>query len=181
MPIEIALGEIKKNAGLQFQPSLAEAFVDDVFQQRSKSCSVRSFDLPAAHHPSLATFTVHASHYSPAIIPIYARPIAEHVRASGQFDSDSQILVGYSGGPDSTCLLHLLHEGGFNVVAAHLHHGQRTEADTELKLCQAFCEELGIPFVSGRADVPRLAKEFKVSLEEAGRIARYEFLQLCCR
>ncbi|HEY3780185.1 MAG TPA: tRNA lysidine(34) synthetase TilS [Fimbriimonadaceae bacterium] len=99
----------------------------------------------------------------------------EHLRSSGLLDSDSQILVAYSGGPDSTCLLHLLQQGGFNVVAAHLHHGQRTEADTELKLCQAFCDELGVPFVSGRADVPRLSKELKVSLEEAGRIARYEF------
>jgi len=101
----------------------------------------------------------------------------EHVRSSGLFDSHSHshVLVGYSGGPDSTCLLHLLQKGGFNVVAAHLHHGQRSEADTELKLCQAFCEELAIPFVSGRADVPRLSRELKVSLEEAGRVARYEF------
>lgn len=85
------------------------------------------------------------------------------------------MLVGYSGGGDSTCLLHLLHRLGVDVVAAHLHHGQRPEADRELGLCQAFADELGVPFVSGRADVPRMAQDLGVGLEEAGRNARYSF------
>jgi tRNA(Ile)-lysidine synthase len=85
------------------------------------------------------------------------------------------VLVGYSGGADSTCLLHLLRECGVDVVAGHLHHGQRPEAEIELKLCEAFCEELGVPFLSGRADVPKIAEDMKMGLEEAGRHARYAF------
>jgi tRNA(Ile)-lysidine synthase len=64
-----------------------------------------------------------------------------------------------------------------DVAAGHLHHGQRAEADKELRLCEAFCTDLGVPFVSGRADVPRMSKELKIGLEEAGRDARYNFLR----
>ena len=86
-------------------------------------------------------------------------------------------MVGYSGGADSTCLLVLMKHAGVDVVAAHLHHGQRPEADTELKLCEAFCAELDIPFVSGRADVPRMSHDLRIGIEEAGRMARYNFLE----
>ena len=89
------------------------------------------------------------------------------------------MLLGYSGGADSTCLLHLLHACGVDVIAAHLHHGQRPEADDELRRCEAFCKKTGVPFMSGRADVPAIAKETGVGLEEAGRNARYEFFEQC--
>ncbi len=101
----------------------------------------------------------------------------KHLAQSGLIPEGSSVLVGYSGGADSTCLLHLLREVCIDVAAGHLHHGQRAEADQELKLCEAFCQELGIPFLSGRADVPRMSKDMKIGLEEAGRHARYAFLK----
>lgn len=101
----------------------------------------------------------------------------EHLRSSELLPIDSAVLIGYSGGADSTCLLDLLHLAKFNVVAAHLHHGQRAEADEELTRCAEFCEKLGIPFVSGVADVPSMAKDLKIGIEEAGRKARYAFLE----
>jgi tRNA(Ile)-lysidine synthase len=101
----------------------------------------------------------------------------EHVRSKNLIDPQAPTLVGYSGGADSTCLLHLLHRGGFDVIAGHLHHGQREEADKELEQCEVFCSELDLPFVSGRADVPKIAAGFKVGLEEAGRLARYQFFE----
>ncbi|HTQ08456.1 MAG TPA: tRNA lysidine(34) synthetase TilS [Fimbriimonadaceae bacterium] len=100
----------------------------------------------------------------------------EDLAARGLIPAGASVLLGYSGGADSTCLLHMLKSLGVEVSAGHLHHGQRPEADEELRRCEAFCEELGVPFVSGRADVPRLAKELKIGLEEAGREARYHFL-----
>jgi len=101
----------------------------------------------------------------------------EHIEKTGLIPPGVRVLVGYSGGADSTCLLHLLHSMEVDIVAAHLHHGQRLEADKELSLCQAFAKELGIPFVAGRADVPKLARDQKIGLEEAGREARYGFFQ----
>lgn len=70
---------------------------------------------------------------------------------------------------------------GVDFVAAHLHHGMRSEADKELALCEAFCRSLDVPFVSGRADVPRMTRELKIGLEEAGRMARYNFLSQAAR
>lgn len=101
----------------------------------------------------------------------------QHLELARLIPDGARVLVGYSGGADSTCLLHLLHLAGIDVVAAHLHHGQRAEADGELRLCEAFAESLGIPFVSGRADVPRMARELGIGLEEAGREARYGFFR----
>lgn len=100
-----------------------------------------------------------------------------HLEASQLFSPEDHVLVGYSGGPDSTCLLHLLVQAGVSVSAAHLHHGQRTEADRELERCGAFCGELNVPFFPGHADVPGIARSMGVGLEEAGRDARYEFFR----
>lgn len=87
------------------------------------------------------------------------------------------MLVGYSGGADSTCLLQLLVLSGIEVVAAHLHHGQRAEADGERERCAEFCEQLDVPFVPGNADVPAMAGALRMGLEEAGRRARYAFFE----
>ena len=102
-----------------------------------------------------------------------------HLKETGLIPDGSTVLLGYSGGADSTCLLHLMSEAGTDVIAAHLHHGQRKEGDEELEKCSAFSEKLGVPFMSGNADVPGIAQAAKIGLEEAGRNARYEFFERC--
>ena len=86
------------------------------------------------------------------------------------------MVVGYSGGADSTCLIHLLARGKRNPIAAHLNHGQRPESEEEARKCAEFCQALGVSYAPGHADVPALAVERRVGIEEAGRIARYTFL-----
>jgi len=100
-----------------------------------------------------------------------------HLETSRLIPEGARVLVGYSGGADSTCLLHLLFRAGVDIIAGHLHHGQRPEAEKEFKLCEAFCAEIGVPFASGRADVPKMAVDLKIGLEEAGREARYSFFR----
>jgi tRNA(Ile)-lysidine synthetase-like protein len=89
------------------------------------------------------------------------------------------VIVGYSGGADSTALLHLLTrlQGAFNlrIHAAHLHHGMRPEADDDVRVCASVCAQLGVPLHVERVDVPALAQAERISLEEAGRNARYAF------
>ncbi len=90
------------------------------------------------------------------------------------------VIVGYSGGADSSCLLRLMNrwcrETGVKLYAAHVNHMIRGEsADDDERFCRTVCGELGIPFHSLRADVPAIAKECGRGIEETARNVRYEF------
>ncbi len=91
------------------------------------------------------------------------------------------VLVGYSGGADSTALLHILTRLSTDLMiqvhALHLHHGMRPEANRDVIVCQSVCERLGVPLHVERVDVPALAKSEGITLEEAGRQARYAFFE----
>ncbi|NLV16806.1 MAG: tRNA lysidine(34) synthetase TilS [Syntrophomonadaceae bacterium] len=91
------------------------------------------------------------------------------------------VVAGVSGGPDSVALLHILLELrcelDFAVGAAHLHHGLRAEADLDQRLVEDLCREWQVPLQVKWVDVARKAAEEKKSLEDAGRDARYSFLE----
>lgn len=90
------------------------------------------------------------------------------------------ILCALSGGEDSTCLLDCLwqlgRERGFSVAAGHLNHLMRPTASRDVTFVTALCRERNIPLYVGETDVTALAARENISLEEAGRRARYEFL-----
>ena len=93
-----------------------------------------------------------------------------------------RVLVALSGGQDSLALIHCLNalreDLGITLHAGHLHHGMRgEEADADLEFLEGFCEGLAVPLSSERVSVPDLARECGISIEEAGRGARYEFLR----
>jgi len=96
--------------------------------------------------------------------------------AFDKFDRSQPIIVGLSGGADSLCLLSLLNDSGFQVEAAHLNHHLRPEADSDADHARKIAEKLGIPFVIQSADVGGYAKENGLSIEEAARKCRYQFL-----
>lgn len=77
--------------------------------------------------------------------------------------------LGYSGGLDSSVLLHLLAGVGFPLRAVHVHHGLSPNADTWLEHCAASASALGVPFTALRVSV---AVE-EGGLEQAARRARY--------
>src|SRR5512137_2015752 len=91
-------------------------------------------------------------------------------------DSDLPVLAGISGGPDSLCLLGILHAAGYKVVVAHFNHKLRPEADQESAAVAAQAQALSLPFVTDAADVRLWAEEQGVSIEEAARTLRYRFL-----
>lgn len=93
-----------------------------------------------------------------------------------------RVVVGVSGGPDSVSLIHLLSRLGdeYNLTLwmAHLNHKLRGgEAEEEERWVKQFGRELGICVISDSCDVRLLARRKKLSLEEAGRRARYNFLE----
>ncbi len=89
----------------------------------------------------------------------------------------SKLLIGVSGGPDSLALLHVLKEvySPDTLVVAHLHHGWRPSADAEARFVADTAVSWNIPSHSERVDVIALARDEGLSLEEAGRKARYRF------
>ena len=95
------------------------------------------------------------------------------------------LLLGFSGGVDSSVLLDLTaryaREHGAPLRILHMHHGIRgAEADRDALACEAFCRERGIPLLIRRADVPALSKQWSLGLEEAARRVRYEAFDALC-
>ncbi len=97
-----------------------------------------------------------------------------------------EIVVAVSGGADSLCLLHLLHQvcgtgkryPGVSLRAVHLNHMLRGAASVDdARAVADIVERWEIPFTSGEIDVIALAQAEKRSLEDAARIARYRFLR----
>lgn len=56
------------------------------------------------------------------------------------------LIVGCSGGPDSMCLLNLLHKNNYKVICAHVNHNIRKESDNEYKFVQDYCQKNDIIF-----------------------------------
>lgn len=70
-------------------------------------------------------------------------PSAEAVRAAMPSGCNSWV-VAFSGGPDSTALLHLAWHSGWPTRAVHVHHGLQAPADKWVQHCQAICQRWGI-------------------------------------
>lgn len=86
------------------------------------------------------------------------------------------IVVGFSGGADSTVLLHLLGKCYANaeIRALHVNHMIRGEAaQRDEEHCRRLCRENGIPLEIRRIDVPSIAAARHIGIEQAAREARY--------
>jgi tRNA(Ile)-lysidine synthase len=108
---------------------------------------------------------------APAPLPLEAVP------------RDRRILVGVSGGIDSTALLHALVRQGFRkITVLHLDHGLRGSAGAaDARFVERLARRLKLPVLTARADVAALAREKKLSIETAARQARYGFFAQAAR
>jgi len=92
-----------------------------------------------------------------------------------------KILIALSGGPDSVFTLFFFNKFsrrfGISLAAAHLNHLLRgKQADKDEEFCKKICSDLGIEFFSEKYNVDEFAQQNKISIEEAARKVRYEFL-----
>lgn len=103
----------------------------------------------------------------------------EPVRDWDALPRGRRVLCALSGGADSVCLLHWLsRQEDLTVCAAHFNHQLRgEEADGDEQFVRELCGAWNIPLFVGRGDVKAYAQKEKRSIEEAGRVLRYEFLQ----
>lgn len=92
------------------------------------------------------------------------------------------IGVAYSGGLDSSVLLHLAaafaREQGVRLLALHIHHGISANADAWQAHCRQQSEQTGAQFDTRNIALKDLDKS---GVEEAARIGRYHALGDLCR
>ena len=106
--------------------------------------------------------------------------IKRTVEKYGLIDENiKSVAVGFSGGADSVCLLDALIElkdtYGITLKAVHINHNIRgEEAIRDENFVSDFCKKREVELLVFSVDVPDLAKERKISLEECGRQVRYE-------
>jgi tRNA(Ile)-lysidine synthase len=89
------------------------------------------------------------------------------------------VVAGISGGADSVCLLHILLSlarlRSFSIFAVHINHMLRgSESDGDESFVRGLCAKWQVPLQAYREDVGSFAAENGRSVEEAGRMVRYE-------
>ncbi|MCX6735244.1 MAG: tRNA lysidine(34) synthetase TilS [Candidatus Peregrinibacteria bacterium] len=99
------------------------------------------------------------------------------------------VVAGISGGPDSIFLLELLKKLSIKIIAAHVNHQLRKEADGDEEFVSKICvhnwhtdsktnparENTTIIFSPLTSDIKALSQKSKQGLEETGRKVRYDF------
>ena len=106
------------------------------------------------------------------------KKVEKYIKDNNMIGHGDSVIVGLSGGADSVCLFLLLNKikeaFGFNLYAVHVNHGIRGEsAFNDEQFSKTLCEKFDIPFMSYNVDVPEIAKQDGLTVEEAGRNARY--------
>lgn len=98
-------------------------------------------------------------------------------------EADAHLLLAVSGGPDSIALLHgaarLVATGqrAWRLSVAHLDHALRPDSADDAAFVGATASALGLAGAVRRTDVAAQARDEGRSIEEAGRDARYRFME----
>ena len=95
---------------------------------------------------------------------------------------DAHLVFAVSGGPDSIAMLHAATRlvatdaRRWRLTVAHLDHQLRTDSADDVAFVADAAAALGLPFETRSTDVAALARAEGRSIEDAGRAARYRFL-----
>lgn len=110
--------------------------------------------------------------------------IGEWFQERGLLTAGNSLVIGASGGPDSTLLVHALKalsarkDLAWKLHIAHLNHGLRgSEADADERFVSDLAEFLGLPFRVERVDLRIRPPQEKGSTEEIARRQRYAMLE----
>lgn len=113
------------------------------------------------------------------------RKVEKYIKENNLIENNDLIVVGVSGGADSVCLFLVLLEMkkifSLKINVVHINHGIRgIEADEDAEYVEKLCLEHGVCCEVFKFDIPGIALQRGISLEEAGREVRYETFQKVC-
>jgi tRNA(Ile)-lysidine synthase len=92
--------------------------------------------------------------------------------------TDEKTIIAVSGGADSTVLTHLFHRSGLPFAIAHCNFQLRGEAaDADEYFVTKLAEECSVPCYVTRFDTQHFAKTNKLSMQDAARQLRYDWLE----
>ena len=113
----------------------------------------------------------------------FEEKVLKTIKKYNLIENKDKIVLAVSGGPDSITMLNCLYNlkleknifVNFEIVVAHINHMIREEAVEDEKFVKNFCKKINVQFFSKSIDVVKIANNNKIGLEEAGRLARYQF------
>lgn len=104
--------------------------------------------------------------------------IQSEIENRNLLEKGEKIILGVSGGVDSSVLLDILVKiGDDDIVVAHMDHGLRETSNEDLQFAAKKAAYYNSKFESYKCDIQELARQNKVSLEEMGRLIRYRFFK----
>jgi len=114
-------------------------------------------------------------------IPTPEQKVLAFIKENKLVARGEKLVVAVSGGPDSVCLIYVLaalrQELGIDLHIAHLNHQLRgKDSAADARYVAALAKKLNIPATIASKDVKAYQKQHRLSLEEAAREVRYDFL-----
>ena len=103
--------------------------------------------------------------------------VIDYIKEHKLIKSGEIIGVACSGGRDSICLLHYLnsikHDLDCEIVAINIDHGIRATSALDTEFVMNFCKEHKIRAYKFKGEALKVAKEEKLTIEQAARKVRY--------
>ncbi|MBC8372662.1 MAG: tRNA lysidine(34) synthetase TilS [Phycisphaerae bacterium] len=109
--------------------------------------------------------------------------VAGFIDARNLIAPEGRLVVGVSGGCDSVAALAILRQlarcprRAYQLTVAHLDHALRADSAGDAAFVAELAGRWDLPCIVERIDIAAIAAQRSLGIEEAGRMARYEFLQ----
>lgn len=97
------------------------------------------------------------------------------------FSDREKVLLAVSGGRDSVCMAHLMHQAGYPFAIAHCNfHLRPGDCDRDQEFVRHLAADMGVDFYTTDFDTREYARVHGKSIEDAARSLRYKwFVDVC--
>ncbi|MBD5390777.1 tRNA lysidine(34) synthetase TilS [bacterium] len=98
--------------------------------------------------------------------------IKSFIEENNLLPSCKTVICAVSGGVDSLCMLHILHQLGYSLVLAHVNHHKREQSKQEQQAMQKLAKDYSIPF-----ELLDFFDDGKENFQSQAHHARYTFFK----